>query len=95
MQLSEQLTLTDLNDTRQGCRTVLVLRFRQRDIIPTSCLFSDWLSSSSLKMEAIFSSETSVEFHLTTRSFIPKDALRDCENLGNPATHQLIGPYTL
>jgi hypothetical protein len=39
---------------------------------------------STLKMEAIFSSETSVDFHRTTRRYIPEDRTlynHGCENL--------------
>jgi hypothetical protein len=53
---------------------------------PTFTLVSCSAYFSTLKMETIFSSETSVDFQRTTRSYIPEDStLRNhrCENLNS------------
>jgi hypothetical protein len=61
---------------------------KQKGIMFATCLFACWflaeLISSTLKMEAICSYETSVDTQLTTRRYIPEDNTHHnhrCENL--------------
>jgi hypothetical protein len=49
-------------------------------LLPASCWFIAWHILSTLKMETVYSFETSVDFHRTTRSYIQEDS-HCCENL--------------
>jgi hypothetical protein len=52
----------------------------KQSLLPASC----WVCSSTLKIEAVHSSETSVNVHQTTQCYFPKDSTlhsQCCENL--------------